>query len=319
VAGHVRKNRLLWERDADEYQRRHGDVLERTAMAWGVWRIPEGELNVLGDVRRKDVLELGCGAAQWSIALAGLGARPVGLDLSRRQLEHARRGQRRAGVEFPLAEGSAEEIPFADGTFDVVFGDHGAMTFADPRRAVPEVARVLRPGGRFAFSHESPLHFVCWDPETQAVTDRLASDYWDMSSAPDEEAAVFQLPYGEWFRLFRRSGLTVEDLIEPRPGPGASTTYDDYEPAWARRWPAEDIWVVRKRAPASAPRLVGVAEAAAILGWDKRRVSTYVRRGSFPPPVAELASGRVWEEDDVRAFAAEVRARRAARAARSPD
>ena len=42
------------------------------------------------------------------------------------------------------------------------------------------------------------------------------------------------------------------------------------------------------------PRLVGVAEAASILGWDKRRIFTYLSRGSFPEPVAALASGRVW-------------------------
>jgi hypothetical protein len=58
------------------------------------------------------------------------------------------------------------------------------------------------------------------------------------------------------------------------------------------------------------PGLAGVAEAAAILGWDKRRVITYVDRGSFPEPLARLASGRVWRREDVEAFA---RARRRAR------
>lgn len=51
-----------------------------------------------------------------------------------------------------------------------------------------------------------------------------------------------------------------------------------------------------------APDLVGVAEAAGILGWDKRRVITYVDRGSFPEPVAHLAGGRVWARVDIEAF-----------------
>src|SRR2546423_8408860 len=51
------------------------------------------------------------------------------------------------------------------------------------------------------------------------------------------------------------------------------------------------------------PELVGVAEAAAILGWDKRRVFTYISRGSFPEPVAMLASGRVWRRDDIEGYA----------------
>jgi hypothetical protein len=61
------------------------------------------------------------------------------------------------------------------------------------------------------------------------------------------------------------------------------------------------------------PALVGVAEAAAILGWDKRRVITYVDRGSFPAPVARLAGGRVWRREDVEAFARAYQRRRARR------
>ena len=52
-----------------------------------------------------------------------------------------------------------------------------------------------------------------------------------------------------------------------------------------------------------APDLVGVAEAAGILGWDKRRVFTYISRGSFPEPLALLASGRVWRKRDVEEYA----------------
>lgn len=60
------------------------------------------------------------------------------------------------------------------------------------------------------------------------------------------------------------------------------------------------------------PDLVGVSEAAAILGWDRRRVATYAERGSFPEPLARLSSGRVWRRDDVEAFARD-RARRRGR------
>jgi hypothetical protein len=57
------------------------------------------------------------------------------------------------------------------------------------------------------------------------------------------------------------------------------------------------------------PELVGVAEAAELLGWDKRRIFTYLGRGSFPEPVAALASGRVWRRRDVEEFARTRRAR----------
>jgi ubiquinone/menaquinone biosynthesis C-methylase UbiE len=177
-ARHVRVNRRSWDRMSAEYQGKHGARLTETARAWGVWRIPEDEVRSLGEVRGRDVLELGCGAAQWSIALAGDGARSVGIDLSAKQLRHARRAAR----ALPLVQGSAEELPFADRAFDVVFCDHGAMGFADPDRTVPEVSRVLRPGGRLVFAVVSPLMFMCWNPKTERVDRRLHAEWFGMRS-----------------------------------------------------------------------------------------------------------------------------------------
>ncbi|HYY07688.1 MAG TPA: hypothetical protein VFA25_03695 [Actinomycetota bacterium] len=51
------------------------------------------------------------------------------------------------------------------------------------------------------------------------------------------------------------------------------------------------------------PAVVGVAEAAEIMGWDKRRVITYIDRGSFPEPITALASGRIWLREDVEEYA----------------
>jgi len=58
------------------------------------------------------------------------------------------------------------------------------------------------------------------------------------------------------------------------------------------------------------PGIVGVAEAAEILGWDKRRIFTYLSRGSFPEPLTALASGRVWRRSDIEDFARDRRSRR---------
>jgi hypothetical protein len=57
------------------------------------------------------------------------------------------------------------------------------------------------------------------------------------------------------------------------------------------------------------PPVVGVAEAAEIMGWDKRRVVTYIDRGHFPEPIAWLASGRIWLREDVESYARDWRAR----------
>jgi SAM-dependent methyltransferase len=246
---HEERNRAAWDADADDYQARHGAQLaEHRGLAWGVTQIPEAELQILGDVAGKDVLEIGCGAAQWSIALAGLGARPVGLDLSERQLEHARRAMREAGLDFPLLHASAEAVPLPDASFDIVFCDHGAMTFADPYRTVPEAARLLRAGGLFAFNQGSAIADICWPADADAPSDRLVVDYFGLHRIDLDDEVSFQLPYGEWIRVFRANGFEVEDLIEPRPPVGAMSTYRDAATlAWSRRWPAESIWRLRRR------------------------------------------------------------------------
>ena len=248
LSAHAARNQASWDAYSDEYQEKHGEQLAASGgFAWGTAQVPESELRILGDVAGKDILELGCGAAQWSIALAQAGARPVGLDLSERQLEHARRLMAEAGVDFPLVHGSAESVPLPDMSFDIVFCDHGAMTFADPYRTVPEAARLLRPGGLFAFSHHSPIETISWALDADKVGDRLVIDYFGMHRFDDDDDSYFQLTYGDWIRLFRANGLVVEDLIEPRPPEGATSSYRDAdELAWARRWPSEEIWRLRR-------------------------------------------------------------------------
>lgn len=240
----------MWDGYADEYQAKHGaELVFDDGLGWGTTRIPESELRVLGDIAGRDILEFGCGAAQWSIALAKIGARPVGLDFSERQLEHARRLMADAGVDFPLVHASAESVPLPDASFDVVFCDHGAMTFADPYRTVPEAARLVRPGGLFAFSHHSPIETICWPLDADEVSEHLSLDYFGLHriDIPGEDEIVFNLPYGEWIRLFRANGFVVEDLIEPQIRAGTTSSYRSATSlAWARRWPAEEIWRLRR-------------------------------------------------------------------------
>ncbi len=258
-ADHELHNRTFWDDDADDYQATHGALLAEQPDAWGVWRIPERDVHALGDrdaLAGADVLEYGCGGAQWSIALAALGARPVALDQSRRQLQHAASAMRAAGVAFPLVCASGEHVPLADASFDVVFCDHGVMSFCDPDATLPEVARLLRPGGRFAFCHSSPWGYVTHSYRRDRVTRRLRRPYFTMHRVvwPDG-TADFVLPTGEWIRRFRAAGLVVDDLVELRAPKDATTTYG-WDPRWARRWPGEHLWVLHK-----PPSSVGVSSA----------------------------------------------------------
>ncbi|HTT73342.1 MAG TPA: class I SAM-dependent methyltransferase [Thermoplasmata archaeon] len=250
---YVASNRADWERTAAEYEARHARALRRYGgRAWGLFRIPERRLRLLDDVRGARVLELGCGSAGWSIALAKAGAEPVGLDLSARRLEQARARMRRVGVTFPLVEAPADRIPFPAARFDLVLSDYGATTFADPRRTIPEVARVLRPGGAFVFAHASPWRSAMFDFRHDRLTRRLKRDYFDLHALRWDRTVEFQLPYAEWVALFTASGLVVERLLEPKAPRGERSSYlSAADHAWARRWPVETIWKLRK---GGAPR-----------------------------------------------------------------
>jgi SAM-dependent methyltransferase len=251
---HVRKNREHWEQESNEYQERNRAQLNRwDFLGWGVYDVPEDEIHALGDVAGLRALELGCGACQSGIKVAMRGAKVTGLDFSITQLRHGLANFEETGVRFPVVQASGERVPFRDEVFDLVFCDHGVMGFADPFLTVPEVARVLRPGGRFVFNGTTPWIWVAWGQQEEELpaTREMRSDYFGLRSAefedPSWRTTEFQLTYGDWIRLFGANGLSVEDLIELRPSEGATTTYDDYAPLeWARAFPAEHIWKVRK-------------------------------------------------------------------------
>lgn len=247
---HIRYNRAAWDRVSPSYDRRFARVLGgRHAASWGTFRVPDSRLGLLGNVRGKRTLEVGCGAARWSIALARRGARPVGIDLSGRQLEKARELVRAARARVPLVRGSVERLPFREEEFDLVFCDWGAMTFSDPARSVPECSRVLRSGGEFVFATASPLRYIALDIPRDRQVRRLVRPYFGTYRVDygKPNAVEFHPPYGVWVELFRKNGLRIERLVETRPPPGRRSLYlSNSDARWARSWPIETIWKLVK-------------------------------------------------------------------------
>jgi hypothetical protein len=94
------------------------------------------------------------------------------------------------------------------------------------------------------------LAYLC-SPDEGKVVERLIRDQFGMYRIkwPGELGTEYHLAHGEWIRLFLANGFEVEALHEPRaPANAANHGYYDFMTVeWARRWPAEDIWVARKR------------------------------------------------------------------------
>ncbi len=273
------RNRTMWDRTATAYEDRHRRSLAREGgMAWGAFRIPERDLRLLGPVRGRRVLELGCGAAGWSIALARRGARTVGLDFSAARLEQARAAVERSRARVALVRARAEELPFPDATFDLVLSDYGATTFAPPARTIPEVGRVLRAGGTFAFAHASPLRSITELLRPDRLGRRLLREYFGMDALRLPDSVEFQRSYGEWIALFSSCGLGVDRLVEPRAPRARSGSYlSARDRRWARRWPIESIWKLTKVGPPRPRR-----DPARGLDARLDRDGTGRRRGARP-------------------------------------
>jgi SAM-dependent methyltransferase len=251
-AGHVERNRAAWNEWAPEFVAFGERAWASAEPSWGIWSVPEAELHVLpAELEGIDAIELGCGTAYVSAWLARGGAHPVGIDISSAQLATARRLQEAHGLSFPLIEASGEQLPFPDASFDLAISEYGACLWADPYLWVPEAARVLRSGGRLVFLTNGTIMMLCAPDDVDPLPgDRLVRDYFGMhrfewTGWPSVE---FHLGYGDWIRLLRANGFEVEDLIEVRPAPEATTTFTDVVTLeWARRWPGEEIWKARKR------------------------------------------------------------------------
>jgi SAM-dependent methyltransferase len=253
---HVRRNRVEWDSKAAEYAEWAPRAWAQESPSWGELHVPDASIGALpASVDGMDVIDLGCGTGYFSAWLARRGARPVGIDNSPRQLETARRMQERFGITFPLHLGNAEDLPFPDGSFDLAISEYGASIWCDPYTWIPEAARVLRPGGRLVFLVNGVLAMLCTSPEDTEdvlVTACFKRPYFGMHRFewPDDDSVEFHLGHGDMLRLLRANHFEIENLIELQApaDTGRATPLIAYIPdEWARQWPAEEIWCVRKR------------------------------------------------------------------------
>jgi SAM-dependent methyltransferase len=248
---HVERNRAEWTTWATEFAETATRAWSQKEITWGVWNAPESELCVLPQLEGRDVVELGCGTAYVSAWLARRGARVVGVDVTPAQLDTARRMQLEFGLDFPLVEASAEDVPLPDASFDLVVSEYGASIWADPYLWIPEAARLLRPAGTLVFLVNGTIFMLCASDKEEPPGTKLLRPYFGMHRFEwsDVDSVDFHLGYGDWIRLLRSNGFDVERLVEIHSPEGAEPHRFEAlpTPEWARRWPSEEIWVATKR------------------------------------------------------------------------
>ena len=252
----VRANRTYWDNSAEDYLAEHGSFLGAKEFIWCPEGVNEDDVNLLGDVARRQVLEIGCGAGQCSRWVAEQGGIVTGCDVSSGMLEQAARLSR----ENPLSESAtpptflladARQLPFPSGSFDIAFSSYGALPFVkDAEKVLAETARVLRPGGRWVFSVTHPLRWIFPDVPGE---DGLCVEYSYFDRTPyvelDEQGnpvyAEHHRTLGDWISLIYGAGFVLEKLTEPEWPEDNDTSWGGWSPLRGKLMPGTAIFSTR--------------------------------------------------------------------------
>jgi SAM-dependent methyltransferase len=248
-----RANRGWWDGAAEEYQREHGaflgNLLDDSDFVWGPEGLRESDARLLGDVDGRRVLEIGSGAAQCARWLRGQGARAVALDLSFAQLRESGRIDRAAGADpVPLVQAHAGRLPLGAATVDLACSAYGALPFvADSAAVLHEVARVLRPGGRWVFSVTHPLRWALPDdpgPAGLVVTTSYfdRTPYVELDRDGGVTYAEHHRTLGDRVREIHAAGLELVDLVEPEWPEDNTQVWGGWSPLRGRLIPGTAIF-----------------------------------------------------------------------------
>ncbi|MGZ4658009.1 MAG: class I SAM-dependent methyltransferase [Blastococcus sp.] len=248
----ARANRRWWDAAAPAYLAEHGADLGDADFLWCPEGLREADAHLLGDVAGRRVLEIGCGSAPCARWLRQAGADVVALDLSAGMLARAAELNRATGIDVPLLQADAGTLPLADASLDLVCSAFGGLPFvADVEGALTEVARVLRPGGRFVASVNHPMRWPFPDsPDPEDL--QVISSYFDRTPyvETDEDGntvyAEHHRTVGDWVRAVVGSRLVLDDLLEPEWTPGRTENWGQWSPARGALIPGTLILVCRK-------------------------------------------------------------------------
>ncbi|HVV10574.1 class I SAM-dependent methyltransferase [Amycolatopsis sp.] len=241
-----------WDADADDYQAEHGGFLGDADFVWCPEGLREADAALLGGVAGLRVAEIGCGQAACSRWLASQGASPYAIDLSGGMLRHAVRANAATGIDIPLIQASAEEIPLATASMDAACSAFGAIPFVASAEAVfTELHRVLRPGAPWVFAVNHPMRWIFPDDPgphgltaTQPYFDR--TPYVEIDAAGRATYVEYHRTLGDYVRALTGTGFRLENLVEPEWPAGHERVWGQWSPLRGKLFPGTAIFVTRR-------------------------------------------------------------------------
>ncbi len=226
-------NAAAWDRYSPTYQATAH--LPTTTASYGPDIPTETELRLLGDLKGKRVLELGCGGAQCAISFVKQGATAIGVDSSAEQLAYARRLCDEEDIRVELRQGDLADLAFlrAD-SIDAVFSANAFNYVEDLGRVFRQVHRVLKVGAPLVFSVPHPMYSMIDDSTGPSL--RLRRPYFDLTPTVEMvgPAALTEFPrtFAELYMSLVRSSYRVDLVLEPAPVTGGPRSAS-YRPAMA--------------------------------------------------------------------------------------
>ena len=245
--------RQWWDANAGEYLDEHGAFLGPADFVWCPEGLREADAGLLGAVAGARVLEIGAGAAQCSRWLASHGVEVVATDVAEGMLHAGIAYDEAAGVRTPLVVADARDLPFPDASFDVAFTAYGAIPFVpDADRVHREVARVLRPGGRWVFSVTHPIRWAFPDdPSEHGLTavrpyfDRRP--YVEIGGSGRVLYAEYHRTLGDHVAALVGAGFVLDRLVEPEWPEGHDAVWGGWSPLRGALLPGTAIFVTHRR------------------------------------------------------------------------
>ncbi len=215
-----------WDRFSAEYQRRSAIPLD-TAY-YGPDIPTERQLRLLGDLKGKRVVELGCGGAQSSIAFAKAGATVIGVDSSSAQLSYAQQLCAKEEVRVELRHADMAELAFlrAD-SVDLVFSANAFQFVEDLNRVLRQVHRVLKVGSPLVFSLPHPAWSIIDEGRPDPTIGRSYFDREPERVVRDGvELVTYRHDFAGLYGALTRSSYRVDLILEPAPVPSTQRSWE---------------------------------------------------------------------------------------------